>query len=202
MRPTDNLAGGGAPPFPYVLAGDARHRGEAGSRRIRTRRSRIPRSTRPKRASRKRSPAHFHVAASAIVSLARRLPITVDTNFDPEKNPGKITYAVVDGLNAGPIKDRQITVPFFASWPSSGSATGTAGRLNANYQQITELMSRSNSTYEAADAARFAVRPPRLQLPRALHLRPCHGLESQRVGADLRQQRARPQRFPPGIRHQ
>ena len=25
-----------------------------------------------------------------------------------------------------------------------------AGRLNANYQQITEIMSRANSTYEAA----------------------------------------------------
>ena len=30
------------------------------------------------------------------------------------------------------------------------STPGSAGRLNANYQQITELMSRANSTYEAA----------------------------------------------------
>jgi len=30
------------------------------------------------------------------------------------------------------------------------SSTGVAGRLNPNYQQITEIMSRANSTYEAA----------------------------------------------------
>ncbi len=64
-------------------------------------------------------------------------------------NPGTITYAVKDPTGKGPIKSTQITVPFYASWPSASSPTGTAGRLNPNYQQITQIMSRANSTYEA-----------------------------------------------------
>ena len=95
-------------------------------------------------------PGRVQVAAGAIVSLGRRLPVTIDTNFDPATNPGTITYGVVDATGQGPIKTRQITVPFFASWPEFGTPAGSAGRLNANYQQITELMSRANSTYEAA----------------------------------------------------
>jgi hypothetical protein len=95
-------------------------------------------------------PGHVHLAASAVASLGRRLPVTMDTNFNPAANPGTITYAVVDGLNAGPIKVPRITVPFYASWPASGSASGTSARLNADYQQITELISKANSTYEAA----------------------------------------------------
>jgi hypothetical protein len=149
MRPTDNLTGGGAPPFPYVLAGEPTtvvkpaavefspafknaevHQAEATIEET--------------------LPGHVHVTASAIVSLGRRLPVTIDTNFDPATNPGTITYGVVDRLNAGRIKARQITVPFYASWPASGSTTGNTGRLNANYQQIVELISRANSTYEAA----------------------------------------------------
>ena len=55
---------------------------------------------------------------------------------------------------AGPIKATQITVPFYASWPSRPAPTIPAnrlgGRLNPNYQQITQIMSRANSTYEAA----------------------------------------------------
>lgn len=92
-------------------------------------------------------PAHLHVTASGLVSLGRRLPVAVDTNFNPAVNPKTITYAVVDGSGKGPIKTPQITVPFYATWPS---ATGATGRLNANYQQISELENRANSTYEAA----------------------------------------------------
>jgi hypothetical protein len=55
----------------------------------------------------------------------------------------------VDGTGAGPIKTPKITVPFYASWPSSTSPTGFAGRLKPDYQQVTEIMSRANSTYEA-----------------------------------------------------
>src|ERR1017187_6241580 len=79
-----------------------------------------------------------------------RLRISIDTNSDPAVNPGTITYAVVDGTGKGPIKASQITVPFYATWPSATSGTGTAGRLNSNYQQIAEIFSRANSTYEAA----------------------------------------------------
>jgi hypothetical protein len=96
-----------------------------------------------------RLPGHMEMTASALVSLGRRLPISIDTNFDPAVNPGSITYAVVDSTGAGPIKTAQITVPFYASWPSATSSTGFAGRLNPDYQQITQIMSRANSTYEA-----------------------------------------------------
>jgi hypothetical protein len=85
-----------------------------------------------------------------MVSLGRRLPISIDTNFDPKVNPGTITYGVVDATGLGPIKTAQVTVPFYASWPSANSPTGFAGRLNPDYQQISEIMSRANSTYEAA----------------------------------------------------
>jgi len=54
---------------------------------------------------------------------------------------------VVDASGMGPIKTPQITVPFYATWPSP---TGATGRLNADYQQISELLSEANSTYEAA----------------------------------------------------
>src|ERR1035437_5180165 len=91
-------------------------------------------------------PGHVSLTASAMVSLGRRLPISIDTNFDPAANPWTITYAVIDAAGAGPIKATQITVPFYASWPTP---TGVAGRLNPNYQQITQIMSRANSTYEA-----------------------------------------------------
>jgi hypothetical protein len=97
------------------------------------------------------------VTASGMASLGRHLPISVDTNFDTTVNPGTITaanpgitYAVVDGTGKGPIKAAQITVPFYATWPSATSPTGPAGRLNPDYQQISEVYSRANSTYEAA----------------------------------------------------
>lgn len=92
-------------------------------------------------------PGHVLVSAAATASLGRRLPVTVDTNIDPAVNPQTITYNVKDASGKGPIKVPQITAPFYASWPS---ATGNAGRLNPAYQQISKLVSRANSTYEAA----------------------------------------------------
>jgi len=149
MRPTDNLTGGGAPPFPYVLAGEPAQVVKPAAVEF-SPAFKNPEIHQGEATIQENLPGHVQVAGSAIVSLGRRLPVTVDTNFDPATNPGTITYGVVDGTNEGPIKARQITVPFFASWPASGSPTGAAGRLNENYQQITELMSRANSTYEAA----------------------------------------------------
>ncbi len=102
-------------------------------------------------------PGHVEVTASAMVSLGRRLPISIDTNFDSAVNPQTITYAVLDGTGLGPIKSPQITVPFYASWPSGDcpggsplNISGQCGRANPNFQQITQIMSRANSTYEAA----------------------------------------------------
>jgi hypothetical protein len=145
LRPTDNLNGGGAPPFPYVLNGppgavvkpDAVefapvfHNPEIHQAVV---------------AVEETLPGHIELTASALASLGRRLPISEDVNFDPAVNPGKITYAVEDATNLGPIKTTSVTVPFYASWPS---ATGFKGRLDPNYQQITQLTSRANSTYEA-----------------------------------------------------
>jgi hypothetical protein len=149
MRPTDNLTGGGAPPFPYVLAGEPSTVVKPGAVEFAPA-FRNPEIHQGEVTVEEQLPGHVHVAASAVASLGRRLPVIMDTNFNPDSNPGTITYGVVDGLNAGPIKARQITVPFFASWPAPGSATGTAGRLNSDYQQIAELISKANSTYGAA----------------------------------------------------
>jgi len=159
MRPTDNLNAGGAPPFPYVL----RPPGPASVVKPGAVESapnlRNPEIHQGVVAVEETLPAHVELTASAVVSLGRRLPISIDTNLDLPTPTQTITYNVCDqtptGLNngvcgntgQGPIKAAQITVPFYASWPGE---SGVAGRANPNYQQITEIMSRANSTYEAA----------------------------------------------------
>lgn len=148
MRPTDNLHGGGAPPFPYVMAGEpgtvvkpsaieygpSFRNGEVHQAEVSLQQT---------------LPGRVHLEASGVATLARRLPVTMDANIDPATNPKTITYEVVDGDGSGPIKAPQITVPFFASWPSASAASGFAGRLNPNYQKVSEIFSRANSTYEA-----------------------------------------------------
>jgi hypothetical protein len=150
LRPTDDLPnnGGGAPPFPYVLAGVPGSVIKPGAVEF-AGIFRNPEVNQAVAAVEETLPGHVEVTASTMVSLGRRLPISIDTNFDPAVNPGKITYAVEDATGAGPIKATQITVPFYASWPSATSSTGIAGRLNPDYQQITQIESRANSTYEA-----------------------------------------------------
>jgi len=149
LRPTDNLHAGGAPPFPYVLAGEPSSMIKPGAVEFAPnfRNSEIHQAV---AALEESLPSHIEVTASAMVSLGRKLPISIDTNFDPKVNPGTITYAVIDASGSGPIKAAQITVPFYASWPSANSSTGFAGRLNPDYQQISQIESRANSTYEAA----------------------------------------------------
>ena len=149
MRPTDNLNAGGAPPFPYVLAGEPLSLVKPGAVEFAPN-FRNPEVHQAVAAIEETLASHVEFTAAALLSLGRRLPISIDNNLDPDVNPGSITYAVVDGTGKGPIKAAQITVPFYATWPSATSGTGTAGRLNTNYQQISEVMSRSNSTYEAA----------------------------------------------------
>jgi hypothetical protein len=161
MRPTNDLPnyGGGAPPFPSVLTGLPGTVVKPGAVEFAPE-FRNPEIHQGIVALEERLPGHVEVTASAMVSLGRRLPVAIDSNFDPAVNPGTITYDVKDSTGAGPIKSAQITVPFYASWPSQTSSTGTAGRLNGDYQQITELMSRANSTYEAAalKAVRYGKR--------------------------------------------
>jgi hypothetical protein len=149
LRPTDNLNGGGAPPFPYVFAGEPLNLVKPGAVEF------APNFHNPEvhqalAAVEQNLPGHIELTAAAMVSLGRHLPITIDTNVNPAVNPGTITYAVVDALGLGPIKATRISVPFYATWPSTSSPTGTAGRLNTSYQQIVQMASRANSTYEAA----------------------------------------------------
>ncbi len=149
MRPTDNLASGGAPPFPYVLAGEPSSVVMPGAVEF----SPAFRNGQVHQAQatvEEDLPGRVLIDASAEFSLARHLPVTMDANIDPAANPKTITYAIVDGNRSGPLKTSQITVPFFASWPSASSPTGFTGRLNPHYQQVTEIWSRANSTYEAA----------------------------------------------------
>ena len=150
MRPTDDLpnSGGGAPPFPYVLTGMPGSVIKPGAVEF-AGIFRNPEVHQAIAAVEETLPGHLEVTASALVSLGRRLLVSIDTNFDPAINPGTITYDVKDSTGAGPIKATQITVPFYASWPSATSSNGVAGRLNPDYQQITQIESRANSTYEA-----------------------------------------------------
>jgi len=146
MRPTDNLNAGGAPPFPYVLAGEPATLVKPSAVEFAPgfRNGQVHQAV----ASVEQTlPGRVLVEVAAAVSLARRLPIVLDANIDPSLNPGTITYAVVDGNGTGPLKSAQITVPFYASWPTP---TGTGGRINSNYQQIGEAFSRANSTYRVA----------------------------------------------------
>ncbi|HMG88112.1 MAG TPA: carboxypeptidase regulatory-like domain-containing protein [Terracidiphilus sp.] len=149
MRPTDNLNAGGAPPFPYVFAGEPASivKPAAVEFAPNFRNGEIQQA---EAAVEEMLPGRIHLEASAVASLGRRLPITVDANVDPAQDAKTITYAVIDGNASGPIKSPLITVPFFAAWPSITSPTGFAGRLNPKYQQVSEMFSRANSTYEAA----------------------------------------------------
>jgi len=160
LRPTDGLnpitLTGDAPPFPYVLTGEPANVVAPGAVEF------APKFHNAEvhqglASIEETLPGHVMVTAAALVSLGRRLPISIDTNFDPAVNPGTITYAVVDKTGTGPIKSSQIKVPYYALWPAgdcpAGSPltiSGQCGRLNPNYQQIAEIMSRANSTYEAA----------------------------------------------------
>lgn len=149
MRPTDNLNAGGAPPFPYVLAGEPASIVKPGAVEFASsfRNGEIQQA---EVAVEETLPGRIHLEIGAVASLGRRLPITIDANIDPAEDTKNITYAVIDGSASGPIKSSLITVPFFASWPSITSPTGFAGRLNPSYQQVSEIFSRANSTYEAA----------------------------------------------------
>lgn len=148
MRPTDDcqFCAGGAPPFPYVFSGEPVNVVKPGAVEF-SPRFRNPEVHQAVASLEERLPARLEITAAALASLGRRLPVAIDTNLEPLTSTQTITYAVVDGTGAGPIKSAQITVPFYASWPTP---SGTTGRVNPNYQQIAGIMSRANSTYEAA----------------------------------------------------
>jgi len=161
MRPTDDCqhCANGAPAFPYVFKGPPGSMVKPGAVEFAPA-FRNPEVHQAVAAVEEALPGHVEVTASALLSLGRRLPVSIDTNIDTSSaDAGTITYVVVDGTGAGPIKTPLITVPFYASWPSGIESTvdcpnpvisTTGGRLNPCYQQINQVMSRANSTYEAA----------------------------------------------------
>ena len=148
IRPTDGLGAGGVPPFPYVFAGEpaqlvkpnvaefaAGFRNGAAHQAVASLEQTLP--------------SGVHVDASAVVSLGRRLPVTLDGNIDAAASRKTITYAVRDGNGSGPIKAEQITLPFYAAWPATGADAAITGWINPQYEEINQIASRANSTYEA-----------------------------------------------------
>jgi hypothetical protein len=150
IRSTDGLnpitLTSGAPPFPSVLTGPPASVVAPGAVQFAPN-FRNPEVHQAVVSVEEALPGHLLVTAAALASLGRRLPISIDTNLPSLSSTQTITYGVVDASGLGPIKSSQITVPFYASWPSP---TGALGRPNPSYQQISEIMSRANSTYEAA----------------------------------------------------
>jgi len=135
FKPTDT----GAPPFPYVFSNQPQQTVAPGavSFAANFKRQEVDQAV---LSVEQELPSHWIVSVSGMTSLGRRLPISVDTNLGLNSNAAlqTITYAVKDGLGAGPIKSPSVTVPFYSV------------RANAGYQQLDSIESKSNSTYEAA----------------------------------------------------
>ena len=170
IRPTDGDSpiGGtsAAPPFPYVLSGLPASIVKPGAVEF-SPNFRNPEVHQSVAAIEQPLPGRMELTASIMLSLGRRLPVFIDSNLAPpltrSEQPQDITYNVCDetpptpsgssntngacgNLGLGPIKAKQITVPFYASTAS----TGVAGWLNPGYQEINVMESKANSTYEAA----------------------------------------------------
>ena len=179
MRPQDDCqyCAGGAPPFPYVLQGDPSSVVKPGAVEFASN-FRNPEVHQAVVSVEEALPGQIQVTGAAIASLGRRLPVFLDANIDPALNPQTITYTVCDeapagpdnsacgNLGLGPIKTPTITAPFYASlpfWPSNtepspscpgdsptSNPLGPYGWCNPNYQEIDQVTSKANSTYEAA----------------------------------------------------
>jgi len=137
FKPTNT----GAPPFPYVFPSAPQTVVTPGAVSFASnfRRQQVDQAV---FSLEQNLPDHWLVSASALVSLGRHLPISIDNNLqrptDPTTGtPETITYNVVDSLGAGPIKTPTITVPLYTARP------------NADYQEISSIESRANSTYDA-----------------------------------------------------
>ena len=97
------------------------------------------------------------VITYTVCDQAPYTPSGVNANGQSDSTGGKC-----GNLGQGPIKSGQITIPhFYASWPGN-QGSGTCpyytpttgetlfGRLCPDYQAITQITSKANSTYEAA----------------------------------------------------
>jgi len=147
FKPTDT----GAPPFPYVFPSAPQSVVTPGAVSFASnfRRQQVDQAV---FSVEQNLPDHWLVSASALMSLGRHLPISIDTNLtqptDPTTgSPQTITYNVVDSLGAGPIKSPTVTVPFYAVQPANPTAENA--RPDTSYQQVSSIESRANSTYEA-----------------------------------------------------
>jgi len=174
MRPQDDsqYGPGGAPPFPYVFVGEPSSAVKPGVVGF-AHNFKNPEVHQAVAAIEQSLPDHVQLTAEAIMSLGRRLPISIDTNINTNisdnANSGYITYAVNDPTGLGPINTAQTTqiqVPFYASWPENpetpvpwtcpyyaqqdSSSSALPGRLCPDYQKISQITSLANSTYEAA----------------------------------------------------
>ncbi len=79
------------------------------------------------------------ISASYLLSLGRELPNFIDTNLDANSRKN-VTYTFApDYYNgiAGPYNGHTLTVPVFT------------GRVNPNFQTVTEIRSNVNSSYNA-----------------------------------------------------
>lgn len=86
--------------------------------------------------------ASTSIHITGLLSLARDLPIAVDTNLAPHglnNLPGTVTYQFTGG---GPLDGQTETVPFYA-------ATKPYTRPNGNFGPINTIESRVNATYSA-----------------------------------------------------
>ncbi len=137
FKPTDV----GAPPFPYVFPAATQTAVVPGAVEFAPN-FRVQEVDQAVLSLEQELPSHWSITVNGMTSLGRRLPISIDTNLEralgADGNAQTITYDVVDTLNIGPIKTQKLTVPLYSLRP------------NANYQQITAINSRANSTYEAA----------------------------------------------------
>jgi hypothetical protein len=159
MRPSDDcqFCAGASPPFPYVLIGQPSSVVKPGVVEFAPG-FRNPEVHQAVASLEEALPGRVMLTGASLVSLGRRLPVFTDANLAPLTPTDTITYTVCDeapsgtdygwcgNLGLGPIQAAQITVPFYAS----AASTGASGWLNQNSQQINQITSKANSTYEAA----------------------------------------------------
>jgi hypothetical protein len=93
MRPTDDLNAGGAPPFPYVPAGLPGNVVKPGAAQFAPN-FRNPEVHQAVAAVAESLPGHVELTASAMVSLGRRLPVTIDANLAQPTAKQTVTYNV------------------------------------------------------------------------------------------------------------
>ncbi len=125
----------GAPPFPHVFAGQVVVP-VAPAVAYFDRRFQNPQVHEMEASLGQQLPGGVDLTVSFLASLGRELPNFLDTNIDLA-SIGSITYKVKDPASQGPLSSPTYTTTFFTQ------------RLNPKYQQITDILSETNSQYSA-----------------------------------------------------